>query len=106
MSDKREFVRSKNTALLVKFMELNKISQTQAGAELGVSGSSISGWIREGEMPFSIELAVKYLNDKAADPDGVRHYLLTLNGEKTIIKQLDELEEMTMGGNRFVLIPI
>lgn len=103
---KREFVKSQNVGLLVKFMEANRLNQTQAGANLGVSGSSISNWIKDGEMPFTMELAVKYLNDKAADPDGVRHYLLTLNGEKTAIKQLDELEEMTMGGQRFKLIPI
>lgn len=104
--EKRSKIWSENTKILAKFMENNKLNNTQAAAELGLSSSTISTYMTEGKMPFTVELAVKYLDERRSDPDGVKHYLLTVAGEEAKCCQLEELEEMTMGANRYKLVPI
>lgn len=90
---------------LQNFITNNKLSPTQAGHELGVSAATIHEYLKSGRMPHTADLAVRYLDEKAKDPDGVAHYLLTLNGDSTAIRRLDDLETMTIGGARYTLIP-
>lgn len=48
MSKRTNFVSS---SPLKKWIEEEGINQTTAGASIGVSGSTISGWLKDGEMP-------------------------------------------------------
>lgn len=45
---------------LVRFLKTVP-SQRKAGDLLGCSGSSISGWLRDGAVPLSIDLACRFL---------------------------------------------
>jgi len=102
----RNTVWAKSAKALAHFVEEHKLTHAQAGSELGLASSTISGYLTNDKMPFTVELAVKYLDDSRKDPDGVKHYLLTTEGEQLTCKFIDELEEITIGGNRYKMVPI
>lgn len=91
---------------LTSFVERNKLKLHEAGELLGISGSTVSGYLKEDKMPAVVELAVKYLDNRRKDPDGIKHYVLTIAGEELAIKQVDEFEEITIAGNRYKMVPI
>lgn len=103
---KRTKIWSTRIDLLKSFIEDNNLTLTQAGNELGMSSTGLSGYLTDGKMPFTVELAVKYLNEQRKDPDGVKHYMMTVCGEQLSVVLLEPLEEMVLGGNRFKLVPI
>lgn len=45
---------------LVRFLKTGR-SQRQAGEALGCSGSSIAGWLKEGAVPRTVDLACQHL---------------------------------------------
>jgi hypothetical protein len=94
---------------LIAWMEASKMSMSATAHALGVSGSAISHYIKTGLMPPAFGLAVAHLRQKNSPDhaDGVAHFLLTVAGPGNfVVKELRDLEQMTMRGRQYVLIPI
>lgn len=75
-------------------------------AELGITIGTVRKYLGDGKMPKHVDLAVRHLAGASpVDPDGITHHLLTIAKGKAHVTDITHLDEMTVGGKRYKLIP-